>query len=139
MTTYGLPTPQCLCYPRDAPHKVAVPSGPQRTQEDVFDAWNGYHSVPLHPDDTHCTTFITPWGRYRYLTAPQGYKASGDGYTARFDGIVEGISSAWMTPSYGLRTSLRCGQLALPLWHQWYHSLSREVRVRPGHGTIRWL
>ena len=81
---------------RDAPHKVSLPSSPQCAQEmkkSVFDAWNGYHSVPLHPDDTHFTTFITPWGRYRYLTAPQGYKASGDGYTARFDGLTEGIKN----------------------------------------------
>ena len=27
--------------------------------------------------------FITQWGRYRYLRAPQGYLASGDGYTHR--------------------------------------------------------
>ena len=38
----------------------------------VFDASNGYHSVPLHPNDRHCTTFITPWSRYRYRVAPQG-------------------------------------------------------------------
>ena len=41
---------------------------PKLMKKSVFDAWNGYHSVPLHPDDTHFTTFITPWGRYRYLT-----------------------------------------------------------------------
>ncbi|KAJ8369166.1 hypothetical protein SKAU_G00091940 [Synaphobranchus kaupii] len=46
-----------------------VPNGKRKT---VFDAWNGYHSVPLHEDDRHKTTFITPWGRYRYLSAPQG-------------------------------------------------------------------
>ena len=45
-------------------------------------------SVPLHPEDRHFTTFITPWGRYRYRTAPQGYIASGDGYTRRYDEIV---------------------------------------------------
>ena len=39
----------------------SVPHGKKKT---VFDAWNGYHSVPLHPDDRHYTTFITPWGRY---------------------------------------------------------------------------
>lgn len=66
---------------------------PKQVKKSVFDAWNGYHSVPLHPDDTHYTTFITPWGRYRYLTAPQGYKASGDGYTARFDGLIEDITN----------------------------------------------
>ena len=59
----------------------------------VLDAWNGYHSVPLHPDDRHLTTFITPWGRYRYKTAPQGYVASGDGYTRRYDAIVADVQN----------------------------------------------
>ncbi len=66
----------------------SVPSGKLKT---VFDAWNGYHSVALHPEDRHYTTFITPWGRYRYKTAPQGYISSGDGYTRRYDEIVADI------------------------------------------------
>ncbi len=66
----------------------SVPPGKKKT---VFDAWNGYHSVALHPDDQHFTTFITPWGRYRYRTAPQGYISSGDGYTRRYDEIVSDI------------------------------------------------
>ena len=64
---------------------------PPNTRKTVFDAWNGYHSVPLHPHDRHYTTFITPWGRYRYRVAPQGYIASGDGYSRRFDEIVSEI------------------------------------------------
>ena len=66
-------------------------SVPHNKKKTVFDAWNGYHSVPLHPDDKHLTTFITPWGRYRYRTAPQGYIASGDGYTRRYDEITASI------------------------------------------------
>ncbi len=66
-------------------------SVPHSKKKTVFDAWNGYHSVPLHPDDRHYTTFITPWGRYRYCTAPQGYIASGDGYTRRYDEITSSI------------------------------------------------
>ena len=66
-------------------------SVPRDTRKTVFDAWNGYHSVALHPDDRHFTTFITPWGRYRYKTAPQGYIASGDGYTRRYDEIVSHV------------------------------------------------
>lgn len=66
-------------------------SVPRHTKKTVCDAWNGYHAVPLHPDDRHLTTFITPWGRYRYRVAPQGYVASGDGYTRRFDAIVADI------------------------------------------------
>ena len=64
---------------------MSVPRGKKKT---VFDAWNGYHSVPIRDCDRHLTTFITPWGRYRYCTTPQGYIASGDGYTRRFDEIV---------------------------------------------------
>ena len=66
-------------------------SVPPNTKKTVLDAWNGYHSVPIHEDDRHFTTFITPWGRYRYKTAPQGYIASGDGYTRRYDEIVAEI------------------------------------------------
>ena len=66
-------------------------SVPHGTKKTVFDAWNGYHSVPIREEDRHLTTFITPWGRYRYRTAPQGYIASGDGYTRRFDEIVTDI------------------------------------------------
>ena len=61
---------------------------PGNTKKTIFDAWNGYHSVALSPEDRHFTTFITPWGRYRYCSAPQGYIASGDAYTARYDAIV---------------------------------------------------
>jgi hypothetical protein len=66
----------------------SVPSGKKKS---VLDAWNGYHSVPIRRCDRHLTTFITPWGRYRYCTTPQGYIASGDGYTRRFDEIVAGF------------------------------------------------
>ena len=66
----------------------SVPHGKLKS---VFDAWNGYHSEPLHADDRHYTTFITPWGRYRYCSAPQGYIASGDGYSRRYDEIVADV------------------------------------------------
>ena len=49
------------------------------------------YDVPLHPDDCHLTTFITPWGHYHYCTAPQGYLASGNGYTCCYDEIVADI------------------------------------------------
>ena len=64
---------------------------PPMTWKTVTDAWNGYHSVPIHPDDRHLTTFLTPWGRYRYKMAPQGFLASGDGYARRFDEIIKDV------------------------------------------------
>ena len=57
----------------------------------VVDCWNGFHSCPLRESDRHLTTFITPSGRFRYITAPQGYLASGDGYTRRYDEIISNV------------------------------------------------
>ena len=64
-------------------HHTQIPfhqarSVPHGTKKTVCDAWNGYHAVPLHPDDKHCS-------------APQGYVASGDGFTRRFDEIIAHI------------------------------------------------
>ena len=71
-------------------HARAVPHNMKKT---IFDAWNGYHSIPIREADRHLTTLITPWGRYRYKTAPQGYIALGDGYTWRCDEIVADIKN----------------------------------------------
>ena len=67
-----------------------VPAGTKKT---VLDAWNGYHSVYLDPSCRDLTTFITPWGRYRYKTTPQGYLAAGDAYTERFDRIIADVKN----------------------------------------------
>ena len=70
-------------------HQVMdVPPGKLKS---TFDAWNGFHSVPIHAADRHYTTFITEWGRFQYRMSPQGHKASGDGYTQRFDLIIQDI------------------------------------------------
>lgn len=61
---------------------------PKDTWKTVTDAWNGYHSVPLRESDRHLTTFITPFGRWRYTRAPQGFLSSGDGYNPRFDAVL---------------------------------------------------
>ena len=64
---------------------------PHNTVKTIFHCWNGYHSLPLRPNDRHLTTFITPWGRYRYCVGPQGYAATGDAYTRRLNDIVADI------------------------------------------------
>ena len=64
---------------------------PKDTWKTVTDAWNGYHSVPLRESDRHLTTFITPFGRWRYTRAPQGFLSSGDGYNRRFDAVLAGF------------------------------------------------
>ena len=36
----------------------------------VLDALKGYHQCPLDEDSQKLTTFITPFGRFKYLRAP---------------------------------------------------------------------
>ena len=74
-------------HPAEAPFHQAL-AVPKNTIKTVLDAWQGYHSVPIAEEDRHFTTFLTPWGRFRYRTCPQGFIASGDGYNARYDHIV---------------------------------------------------
>ena len=52
-----------------SPYNIVI-GVPWNTVKTVLDNWHGYHSVPIHPDDKHLTVFITPYGRYRYKTAP---------------------------------------------------------------------
>ena len=37
-----------------------------------FDALKGYHQCPLNPASQELTTFITPFGQFKYLRAPFG-------------------------------------------------------------------
>ena len=73
-------------HPSKSPFHLArsVPPGSVKT---VFDAWNGFHSVPICKEDRNLTTFTMPWGLFRYKRAPQGFVSSGDGYSRRFDEI----------------------------------------------------
>jgi hypothetical protein len=69
-----------------------VSSIPGGTKKSCFDAFHGYHSLPLATEeDRAATTFVTPWGRFRYRTCPQGHLAAGDAYTDRMDRITEDV------------------------------------------------
>ena len=78
--THHTPSPFHLA--RAVPHNV---------KKTTCDAWNGYNSVPITERSIPLTTFITPWGRYQCLVAPQGYAASGDAYTRKYDEITAGF------------------------------------------------
>ena len=71
----------------EAPWAIAA-AIPPNTVKTVLDCWNGYHSIPIAPEDRHLTTFLTPWGKMRYITTPQGFISAGDGYTDRTDRIT---------------------------------------------------
>lgn len=82
---------------------VRRPTHPVRTPRDAvaeingsaewfsaLDASDGYFQIALKPSCQHLTTFATPWGRYRFLRAPQGLNCSGDEYNRRQDTAFAG-------------------------------------------------
>ena len=79
--------------PRQTHHTASpwqlVSTVPEGAYKSSFDCWHGYHSLPLAEEDRDLTSFITPWGRYRHLTCPQGVLSAGDAYTDRMDRIFE--------------------------------------------------
>ena len=76
--------------PRSPKDAVACISGKARFFTTV-DAVQGYHQVPLHEDSQHLTTFVTPWGRFKFLRGTMGLNATGDEYNRRSDEAVGGF------------------------------------------------
>ncbi|XP_043240720.1 uncharacterized protein K02A2.6-like [Amphibalanus amphitrite] len=56
-----------------------------------IDSKAGYHQVPIRREDQDLTTFMTPWGRYRYRRAVMGLISSGDVYNQRGDQVLGDI------------------------------------------------
>ncbi|UYV63145.1 hypothetical protein LAZ67_2003289 [Cordylochernes scorpioides] len=53
-----------------------------------LDANSGFHQIPLSPDCQHLTTFITPFGRYKYCRMPFGISLAPE-YFQRSNGMAE--------------------------------------------------
>ena len=58
----------------------------------VLDALKGYHQCPLDKDSQILTTFITPFGRYKYLRAPYGISSISEHYNWRMAEAFNGLS-----------------------------------------------
>ena len=56
----------------------------------VLDAVDGNHSIPL---DEESQLFTMGWGHFMYLRMTQGYLASSDTYTCRYDEIIKNVPS----------------------------------------------
>ena len=57
-----------------------------------FDAFKGYHQCPLDVESQLLTTFITPFGRFKYLRAPYGISSISEHYNRRMDEAFAGLS-----------------------------------------------
>ncbi|XP_063859146.1 uncharacterized protein LOC135100114 [Scylla paramamosain] len=79
-----------------APKKNGTPfdlisSVSKHTFKTVADAYSGYHQIPLDSESRKLTTFITPWGRFRYRRTPMGHCAAQDAFTKRLDDVMSDV------------------------------------------------
>ena len=58
----------------------------------VIDAMKGYHQCPLEEESQALTTFITPFGRYKYLRAPYGLSSIAEHYNRCMAEAFEGLT-----------------------------------------------
>ena len=78
-----------LSTPREAVSSIPVNSRIFST----LDAKSGYWQLPLQESSQHLTTFITPWGRFKFLRAPMGLVSTGDEYCRRGDLALQGLDN----------------------------------------------
>lgn len=123
------------CCSRETHHTRApfdiVSSVPTRTYKTVADAFSGFHQVELDEASSRLTTFITPWGRYRYLRTPMGHCAASDAYTKRFDDAIDDIPRKFKCVD---DTLLYDSSVEQAFWHV-YHFLEtcakRGITLQP--------
>ena len=58
----------------------------------ILDAKKGYHQCPLDPQSQSLTTFITPFGRFKYLRAPYGISSISEHYDRRMAEAFSGLT-----------------------------------------------
>ncbi|UYV68293.1 K02A2.6-like, partial [Cordylochernes scorpioides] len=56
-----------------------------------LDANSGFHQIPLSPDCQHLTTFITPFGRYKYCRMPFGISLAPEHFQRIMSIILQGM------------------------------------------------
>ncbi|UYV65209.1 K02A2.6-like [Cordylochernes scorpioides] len=56
-----------------------------------LDANSGFHQIPLSPDCQHLTTFITPFGRYKYCRMPFGISLAPEYFQKVMTIILQGM------------------------------------------------
>ena len=82
----------CLRETHYTPTPLNLVAGiPPHAYKTTCDAYNGFNQSELDEESSKLTTFITKWGRFRYLRTPMGLSSSTDAYTRRFDDAIEHI------------------------------------------------
>ena len=76
--------------------------------EENFLLQSAIDDCSLAEESQHLTTFITPWGRYKFLRGPMGLMFTGDEYCRRTDaalGHLPAYTESWTTCSPNPMTS----------------------------------
>ena len=80
------------CYPSITPAEaVADIEQSKANYFTMFDALKGYHQCPLDKESPKLTTFITSFGRFKYLRVPYGICSISEHYNRRMDEAFEGM------------------------------------------------
>ncbi|XP_037076346.1 uncharacterized protein LOC119097409 [Pollicipes pollicipes] len=72
-------------HPLRSTHDAVASIGTEARFFTKLDAKAGYHQIPIREEDKDLTTFIGPWGRFRFRRAVMGLVSSGDVYDQRGD------------------------------------------------------
>ena len=128
-------------YPTRSPSEVVSNIAPSSKFFTTLDAVKGYWQVLLEEESQILTTFITPYGRFKFLRAPMGLSSSQDEYCARGDAalqdidrvekVVDDILVHSRTPQENLKTVLnvleRCRKQGITLNPEKFEFLQSSV------------
>ena len=80
-------------YPTRVPSEVVarIPSGMRYFT--TLDSRHGYWQIPLDAESSKLTTFITPWGAYRFRRNVMGLISAGDEHNRRGDEALAGLDN----------------------------------------------
>ena len=79
-----------VCTPSDA---IADISSKHLKYFTNFDALKGYHQCPLDATSQLLTTFINPFGRFKFVRAPFGICSISEHYNRRMDEAFQGLTN----------------------------------------------
>ena len=78
-------------HPFESPRQLMRKLPPGNAMFARFDCLHRYFQVEIDEESRHLTTFLLPYGRYRYRRAPMALNASGDEFNYHSDLPVAGL------------------------------------------------
>ena len=80
-------------YPTRVPCEVVASIPPGMRYFTTLDSRHGYWQIPLDEESSKLTTFLTPWGAYRFKRNVMGLISAGDEHNRRGDDALAGLDN----------------------------------------------